>query len=277
MWPFKRPKPRIYTPPPRSPQASTALEALRTVPGPSPWYLDGATLATGGSTLRWQSAGDGPRLAGKSVLLNPAGQPVAVADFHCYVRQLGPHHLLVWFTEEHGGALLRSAIRLRVFEINALRAIADLADAYATLGPASRFYASSGETASVALSTALDDNIHSVEIPQPLREAGELLILAHSTADGRRENHFDEMHLRLWILDAPSGRLEIVPQDWFNNGAYDFEYQWVTRVARVPGTGKLVGEGIRLGVFQLDSSRRNVAEWLVEDIFYHPERAGAGS
>jgi hypothetical protein len=40
-------------------------------------------------------------------------------------------------------------------------------------------------------------------------------------ANGRRENHYDVMHLRLWILDAARGRLDIVPQDWFNEGADD--------------------------------------------------------
>jgi len=39
-----------------------------------------------------------------------------------------------------------------------------------------------------------------------------------------------------------------------------------------PMSGEIVGEGIRLGVFRLDSSCRQIAEWLVTDIFHHPER-----
>jgi hypothetical protein len=89
-------------------------------------------------------------------------------------------------------------------------------------------------------------------------------------AEPGRENHFDTMHLRLWQLDTDSGLLTIIPQDWFNEGAYDLGYQWVTRVARLPGSGDIVGEGIRLGLFRLDPSGRQLAEWLAEDVFYQP-------
>ncbi len=64
----------------------------------------------------------------------------------------------------------------------------------------------------------------------------------------------------------------MVPQDWYNEGRYDFGYQWVTRVARLPNGGAIVGEGIRLGVFRLNGSNRWIAEWLVEDALYHGER-----
>ena len=43
-------------------------------------------------------------------------------------------------------------------------------------------------------------------------------------------------------------------------------------MARLPESGDIVGEGIRMGVFRLDSSKRNIAAWLVEDTFYHPEQ-----
>ena len=278
MWPFKRPKPKIYTPPPRSPEAPAALAALRKVPGPSPWYLDGTSLSCGRGTLQWRSAGDGSPGAGKSWLIDEEGQAVAVADFHCYVRPLTDCRVLVWYDEEYGeGPSLRRDLRFRVFDTDALRPVPDLATAYARLGPGNRFFATHGQMTNFALSTALDDGIHSVDVPAELREAGELLILTHSTADGRRENHFDEMHLRLWLLDPAQGRLEIVPQDWFNDGAYDFGYQWVTRAARLPESGEIVGEGIRLGVYRLDGSKRNVAEWLIEDILYHPKREGTVS
>jgi hypothetical protein len=276
MWPFKRREVQVYVPPPRSPGASAALAALRSVPGPSPWYLNGTVVPGKSRTLRWRSAGDPVPLTGKSVLVDDGGRVVAVADFHCYVRTLGERQLLVWYTEEHGeGASLQRDLRLRIFDIDALRSPIDVKPACAELGSHSRFYASSGEVATIALSTALEDGMHSVAVPPLFRDAGELLILVDSTAAGRCENHFenhfDEMHVRLWALDLAEGRLEIVPQDWFNHGAYDFGYQWVTRMARLPGTGDIVGEGIRLGIFRLDGTKKNIAEWLAEDIFYQPE------
>lgn len=273
MWPFKRR--RAQVPPPPSPAAPTAITALRTVAGPSPWYLErpGTEVRSAAGVLRWRSAGDAAPAAGKSLLTTLGGDVLAVADYYCYVHRLSEGRLLVWYAEEEGeGALLRRAMRFRVFDTGLLPPISDLAAVFARLGSRARFAVSAGEVASVALSTALADGVHEVALPSEMAAAGELLVLAHSTAEGRRGNNHDEMHLRLWILDTTRGRLEIVPQDWCNEGHYDFGYQWVTRVARLPGSVDIVGEGIRLGVFRLDASKRRVAEWLVEDKFYHPER-----
>jgi hypothetical protein len=195
----------------------------------------------------------------------------AVADFHCYVQALEPRQLLVWHAEEHGeGPLLRRDIRLRIIDLDALQSPIDVESVCAHLGKSSPFYTGSGEVATTLLSTALDDGDHSVALPALFREAGELLLIVDSTAGGRRGNNYDEVHIRLWILDSAAGRLEIVPQDWFNEGAYDFGYQWITRMARLPGSADIVGEGIRLGIFRLDATKRHIAEWLAQDIFYQP-------
>ena len=269
MWPFKRRKVNIYVPPPRSPAAPAALAALGEVPGPSPWYLDNTAIQSAAGRLRWQSAGDGPSFAGKSVLVNTGGGAVAMSDFHCYVSPVRKRQLLVWYVEERADG---ADVRLRLFDVDALRPIGDLPTIAAQLGPAARFHAVAGELDTSAVSTTLADGLHRIAIPTVLQDLGELLILAHSTADGRRQKHCDQRHLRLWVLDTASGTLDITPQDWFNQGPYDFGYQWVTRMARLPGSDDIVGEGIRLGVFRLDPTRRHVAEWLVADTFYHPER-----
>jgi len=155
--------PQVYVPPPRSPEAPAALEALSRVPGPSPWYLE-----------------------------------------------------------------------RRGTEIHTV----------------------------------------TVTIPDAFREAGELLVVAPSTAGGRRESGY-ETHLRLWILDLARGHLQIIPQDWFNNGAYDYGYQWVARFARLRLAGDIVGEAIRLGVFRLDQSHRQIAACVTEDLFFQPDPATA--
>ena len=91
-------------------------------------------------------------------------------------------------------------------------------------------------------------------------------MLTHSTAAGEQSNYHDAMSLRLWIVRPRDGTIDVVPQDWFNHGDYDFGYQWVTRVAREPG-GRIVGEGIRIGPFVLNESGRRVAEWLSTNPF----------
>jgi len=70
------------------------------------------------------------------------------------------------------------------------------------------------------------------------------------------------MDLRLWSLKPHENVINVYPQNWFNRGAYDFGYQWVTRVARDPSTGKIIGDGIRIRPFVLDDTFENIAAWL---------------
>jgi hypothetical protein len=221
--------------------------------------------------LTWRTAGEEELATGKSVLVDEQGTAYALTGFNCYVLPLDGGRFLVWSAEERGPMPgMQRVISLRLIDSTTLVPLADLSAAFRAIRPAMNFYTTSEALAEATLSTALDDGVHDVGLPSALRHHGELLILAHSTAAGRRENHFDTMHLRLWQLDTGSGLLTIIPQDWFNEGAYDFGYQWVTRVARLPGSGDIVGEGIRLGLFRLDPSGRQLAEWLAEDVFYQP-------
>jgi hypothetical protein len=58
------------------------------------------------------------------------------------------------------------------------------------------------------------------------------------------------------LLNPGSGTLRLYPQDWFNVGRVDLGYQWVTRAARDPKTGRIHGDGIRIDPFILDDSMR---------------------
>ena len=279
MWPFTRPRPKhtIYVPPPESPEAGIARIALAKAPGPSPWYLAGhrdvRPIIGSRGPLQWEAEPNNPKHAGKTFLRAPNGALVAVCDFLCYVRPMANARFVVWATEQSGqGPDFVSTVRLQVYDADSLSEVTSVDMAIASLGPARRFFAATTPIADVALPTTFQDGRHSVDLPVALRGEGELLILATSTADGRRENHFDQMHLRLWLLNTSTGSLDIVPQDWFNAGPYDFGYQWVTRVARETPNGPIYGEGIRLGIFRLDASLRQVDAWLAQDTFFHPER-----
>ena len=63
-------------------------------------------------------------------------------------------------------------------------------------------------------------------------------------------------NLALMHLNPVQGTLQLYPQDWFNDAPIDFGYQWVTRVARDPKTGRIHGDGIRIDPFTLDMSMR---------------------
>jgi hypothetical protein len=48
--------------------------------------------------------------------------------------------------------------------------------------------------------------------------------------------------------------VHVLPRYWLVEGPFDLGYQWITGVTRDPSTGRIVGEGIRLSVFELDES-----------------------
>ena len=277
LWPRRKPKMRNYVPPPPSPEATLAQEALEKAPGPSPWYLvrEGNQLKVEGDKgqYRWDSAPERPESSGKTFLRDPAERIVAVAGFYCWACSI-PGDLLVMWTQQgrDGGPASKHQLVIRAFRLSELAPFKDNEEAVRSLAANEGFMLRSPPVAELVISTSLPDGTNAVSVPPILRGLGEVLFPVHSTANERRSNFFDQMHLRLWILDTATGALEIVPQDWFNSGPYDFGYQWVTRYARALDGTTIYGEGIRLGIFKLDSTHRLVDSWLAQDMFYHPER-----
>jgi hypothetical protein len=92
-----------------------------------------------------------------------------------------------------------------------------------------------------------------IHFPPELAHSEEILFLV--TGGGTR------------IYQALPERNEVVvyPQDWFNNGNYDLGYQWPMSIVREARSRAVVGYGIRLGIFVLDSTLRNVSAWLRKD------------
>jgi hypothetical protein len=61
------------------------------------------------------------------------------------------------------------------------------------------------------------------------------------------------------VLKPKENRIEIYPQDWFNKDKnIDFGYQWITRAERIKGTDKIKIQGIRIGEYELDETKREI-------------------
>jgi len=117
--------------------------------------------------------------------------------------------------------------------------------------------------------TNVGAGVYPISAPEPFLGLPEILVLADCGAEA--SNHVDTMSQAIFAFDFKGGQVTVLPQRWFNEGSYDFGYQWITRVQREPASGRIVGEGIRLGNFRLDRSATQVEEWLHRDAFYHPE------
>lgn len=122
------------------------------------------------------------------------------------------------------------------------------------------------------VSTTLHEGTHPISPPAEFADIKELLVLADFGPKENSSNHWDKMCRAIFVFDFKAKQVTVLPQKWFNEGKYDFGYQWITRVQRDTKTGQIVGEGIRLGNFRLDPSGMQIQEWLHKDVFYHPEQ-----
>lgn len=94
--------------------------------------------------------------------------------------------------------------------------------------------------------------------PTELQAIEELLILCDSSGVNRPEAM--NVGLALLVARPKQGIFRIYPQDWFNFADLDFGYQWVTRIARDPHTGRVFGEGFRIDPFELDDTLCNLVK-----------------
>ncbi len=205
------------------------------------------------------------------LLVTAGNQTLAVFDFYCYMSAMKGTRFLVWFEQKSAiGASMTSpdAISLEILDADHLEIVEDLETACRELTmrkDRSRVWHRGGEVSACRVPAYLPAGTHRLPLPSEFREIDELLILASRTA-------FAEMNLALFIVRPGENTVEVIPQDWFNKGSYDFGYQWPTRVARDPVTRKIFGEGFRLGRFVLDEAGRGVEQWLQPDPAWHPER-----
>jgi len=241
------------------------------VPGPSPWYLSSpaAQLRADDGTWTWI---EDPKLAGICHLFSPRDEGVLTVDFNCYVQQLTSDRLLVWHEEGRQPPHVQNPkIVFDLVTFPSLLPVRDVVSVAAEMrARKERVRFAGGKGIRYEIVSTIDAGTHSITPPPEFLEMPEILVLADYGPAEASSNQWDRMSRAIFDFNFRNRRLEVVPQDWFNRGGYDFGYQWITRVCREPNTNRIVGEGIRLGHFRLDATGRQVEEWLHTDPFYRP-------
>ncbi|HOE26576.1 MAG: hypothetical protein IT574_01145 [Candidatus Aureabacteria bacterium] len=243
-------------------------------PGPSPWYLRGRKIETSAGILTWADFGNHPVLAGVSRLQTRESADVMLLDFGCYFSPLESGLILLWYEHARNDddPTTNPFIHFDIIDPSGLTPIEDASSEADRMrkGKQHRVFAPPA-IADFTCFTALPSGRHNLaDLPPAFATIEETLVLADYCPNGKPSNYFDQMCRAIFAFDFRGGRVEVIPQDWFNDGKYDFGYQWITRVARDPDTGRILGDGIRLGFFRLDETARHVDEWLTSDPFYGP-------
>jgi hypothetical protein len=120
-----------------------------------------------------------------------------------------------------------------------------------------RVYSATAPAAEMEISSRLTAGTHRMEVPPDLRDLDELLLLGPYPAASN-----DDAACAVLVLRPRAGELTVLPQTWYTANKCDVGYQWITRVARDPATGRIVGSGIRVPNFELTEDGMRVERWL---------------
>lgn len=241
-------------------------------PGPSPWYLRGKSIECSFGRFIWSDFEGDTKLAGLTFLKDPVGAPVLFLDFHCYVQPIREGRILVWYQNDrcNQDPAPNSSIHFEILELCKLVPIGDSSQAardLRKLGQGMKHESQPIDTFEYLIPMSTGQHLLQ-NVPASFAPLGEVLVLAHLSRCQDKSNPAEEMARAVFSFNFAEAYVSIIPQDWFNTGAFDFGYQWITRVARDPNDGQIVGEGIRLGFFRLDKTGRKIEEWLIKDPFY---------
>ena len=233
-------------------------------PGPSPWYLQGRgpIIDTKYGATSWESAGDDPVTAGKTVLHTERRKKLAVFDFQYWISSFNRRFFLAWHQRyESEKSHSTFPLTVQLFDPDLFSPFDSLEEVCRRMKAEKKtVYHESGEMLSFELPTVVAGEVQPFIFPEPISKIEEMLIPCHSSGiiyDGSGRQNFG-----LLIARPSRGNFEIIPQDWFNTANLDFGYQWVTQFARHPRSGKIVGGGIRLSYFILSDDLRQVEQWV---------------
>jgi hypothetical protein len=181
-----------------------------------------------------------------------------ILGFYVHVIKLAPRQLLLWHDprrSEGGEVNDIGKVEFRVVDLDALQPIVDVPQSIELLGehrvPLIAFPTNRADHLPVlALDARAPEGSRAVGMPEELLGIEEPLFFVR--VEGTR----------LWSLRPRLRMLHVMPQDWFNQGNFDFGYQWPTRAARDDTSGTLVGEGFRIREFMLDKAGKNIARWF---------------
>jgi hypothetical protein len=222
-----------------------AAAVLEHAPGPSPWYL--RNNAPNLSGFSW--SGDPEKT--EIYLENAAGEAVLGVGFYCYVSSIGSDQLLLWYQTKQDA--VPKEIHIEIIDIHELKPIikdADpLIDFHIDISPIHRV---GGLVTELEIPNTLSPGVHQIRVPTPFTSEKELLILFNDVRGIRS----------LLIIVPANNSAEVVPFNWFNEKNYDLGYEWITRVAREPGSKRIYGEGFRIKRFLLTEDLTQVQEWF---------------
>jgi hypothetical protein len=219
-------------------------------PGPAPWYLGqvASDLATPEVKLAWEKNPNGE----PTELIDGNRRTYALASAYSYVQRISSTRFVVWY---RSGPTEVGDMHFQLYEVSSLAPLTDqqVRSARVTKPP---FLVAASPLEQHSIQQNQPIGLGATAFPSEFADCPELFVLASNP------NTWDNAVLNLWIIDPSHQQIRVTSQDWFSRGPYDFGYQWITRIARSPETGNLVGDGVRIDPFVLNEDGSEFLAWL---------------
>lgn len=230
---------------------TVALEAIENAVGPAPWYWRTFKAITGmsGKRFLWQLADYG---IGRQypLLENELGETRFAADTHLRAFPVAPNLLGAWFP------VVSDTPPREVFE---MRVVSFDPDQLPTIsGPVrsnrrTYYWAGAPPVAEFSIPVGLQAGDNALDIPCEFHPIDEMLIVGEHAGDDART--------AIYAVYPRLGRVAVFPQLWAK-GSFDDGYQWIARVTRHPMSHTFIGDGVRIGKFELTDDGCHLARWI---------------
>ena len=225
---------------------------LQKTVGPAPWYWETFPSIRGaaGQSFVWQFHGNqGP--LGYLVSLSLSTEPdIPRLALNTYTRPFPMQGSTfgIWCPQGR-------YIRMALFDAEQLKPFEFESVAGWFKQSTERIYSATAPIADFEFDGMLPQGTHNVQFPPEFRSIDELQLVSSYPAKAK-----EDPHAAVYVAYPHAGLVEVLPQRWFTANDFDIGYQWISRVTRDPETHRLVGEGVRIGGFELTEDGCNIAE-----------------
>jgi hypothetical protein len=194
--------------------------------------------------------------SGFSALMDAERQPRLVLPMYIWFQVLNERWMLLWNRRYNAREIIPSPIKIHLLNVDHLRRV-DLGDWVAQnpapVDPLFRVAPEFG--ASTEVRAAYPPGKHELSLPPAFDRVPEFFVVAENPALPRESG---KPSFCIYAVDPAERSIEVLPQDWFNDGTPDIGYQWITCATRDPTTRRLLVSGFRIDSYVLDKTGRRV-------------------
>jgi hypothetical protein len=241
-------------------QSRKAKDTLDSAPYLFPWYVSphNPQLFRNGIELEWtyrEKIGD--EYVGV-ITLDDSKNAFGIFRIYNYVFPSNDRSAICVWSKKQTDNKAAKALRLELYRLNDLTEIVDLNDRILSINSADdrEYFFEVPPCSSVEIWLDRSDGPSAITFPVEFKSLDDFIAVVEI------DNLYQDpaYHGTALLEIMPNqGLVQLHPQDWFNqDNEMDFGYQWITRAARDTKTGRIVGEGIRIGRFELDDSDRKL-------------------